>query len=1768
MKRSSSAISGLDAIDLAQHIVTEYSADLIGSATEALTSLLPHLVLDGVSDAAGDSTLSLARMHGPYLQALPAPVWSTDTWSEFARRARGPFAPSGLRPELVEALERRGVRRLYSFQQEGMDAVLADQDVLITAATGRGKTETWLLPILQYILAVKDGEVPGEPIRGTKALLLYPTKALAQDQLRRLIHYLVPLNRCRPPAKRITVGIFDGDTPQGTEASDEGYLYQAFRLFDCPVEAGERCAMCPHTLTVSPRDPGGRLTLALPEKDCEERTPLDFVVLTRRDMVREAPDILITNPDMLHLRLLNVNDTGWRTLLVEHPRFLVIDEIHTYAETFGANVAWLIRRLRGARRETNTKRPLRVIAASATVDNGPELFTRIAGIAPESVTLVSESPTPWTPTGAPKTIPASLVQQRLDEQAPGTWLLDPASTNVIGGPLPAGSTIEAASQIFYERVWEPDAQLAPGLVLVRWLYGLLQERPHTPDELLAAIQGTYPLMNSEERQTLLANLLTLATTVGVLESRTHLFCWPVDGYYVCVSCLSVYLEPQATCRCGQSFITRLVVCTRGDELSAEGWFCPLCGSVYPLLATVDGQFTAYEPYHCAAEHRDATCLRVVWRPYGRCATCGQPGKQGEDCPSGDGKIEGPGVGLSARCTTCGALSLDIGPCSCSGMMTNVLQLPWICARCGALAFTGPSAPTACPSCAHKVLLCGGLLDVPTALHCDQCNVTLLPGHTCGQADHALVAAGEFAGQYSLADTLGRLHRPAKYREAVPCYHRYAMYETHTRYSALMRSPANVAVTASQIALRRLVSDSIDLEETRRHAKLLSFSDAQDDMEQLARDFNDPELDTFVDQAIIDALSSGPRPLADVIKHVTTLVSRDLSDMRELKGVYLDQRIVGRFIRGRYVRHMGRATLVVQGLADLCWRRIPDDPDAAAVLQELLANNGQRTRSLQQELNWLAQRLAEALDALRRGEWIGDSREFVRLQTTHLWARLVGPQAPIQRLPSGRFILTALHQLAPQKGAMPYTERAEERSTPDHPDYSRVARRVFSTKQPVLLEGRTYKGSTPKADRRRLEYDFARRTHPNFLSSGPAMEVGVDIGDLDRVLLYGTPPNINGYLQRIGRAGRRSKQALIVSVSKRNPIDLYYYRDPLRLIQSRPQPVPLQEHNERVIEVALTMAVLDYVALHFTIPWSIEGQDTERRLICAGEPKRQGTGLRVDQRIATWMEVLRLPLEQVDPAALVALEDLVRLHATDIEAYLRGLLSYRLCERCGQQVPAQAHRCVRSGCGGAAADASKRYAHLIEQAIAEFGDRLVWAPSSVVEQYRPLERPLIARKTQLQEEMEGLHPRERGTLYQQMRQLDAQLAAILEAKRQAEAASLWENQERSAYARFGYALRGGDDEVTAELIAAATTNPSAVVATRDLGPALREFAPGAVTLHDTQEYVTLSVLPNGPRTEEVGRLLRDLDLPGARACMRCATLWDADAGGLCPSCGQPSAPIERLVPGTVRAYRRDDPLGEDPRDPQRKLYPSHAFPLGDADTVLESTFVHGTTRILSFEPRRSAQLLDANGAPIGQLAMGRLEILHTADSISASYTTGQREVRPRLFEICGEPGCGGFIAPRAGTVAGFCMVDPRHDASRRRVAQLCAHLSTVGVRLIGLPDGQLHALLHGLRAGMERVAGVLVRSVGEQVMAEEGYLYDMAPGGAGICELLLDPGEGFQHFRTALDVTRVLATCGCEDGCPRCLYQYGCSTRNSPTSLSRRALARLMDDGLVLSEDEA
>jgi DEAD/DEAH box helicase domain-containing protein len=210
--------------------------------------------------------------------------------SEDERRSRQAPLPAELDTGLAEALGRVGIDSLYTHQLRAFE-LAADSNLVITSGTASGKSLAFNLPVLNGIAArPKD-----------RALYLYPTKALAQDQARALA-------RLRPPHLR--EAIYDGDTPR------------------------------------------------------EDRPAL-----------RRKSNLVLTNPDMLHVAVLP-NHKSWGDFLA-NLEWVVVDEAHTYRGVFGSHVANVLRRLRRLARAYGSEP--RFLLASATIANPVELAERLVG---------------------------------------------------------------------------------------------------------------------------------------------------------------------------------------------------------------------------------------------------------------------------------------------------------------------------------------------------------------------------------------------------------------------------------------------------------------------------------------------------------------------------------------------------------------------------------------------------------------------------------------------------------------------------------------------------------------------------------------------------------------------------------------------------------------------------------------------------------------------------------------------------------------------------------------------------------------------------------------------------------------------------------------------------------------------------------------------------------------------------------------------------------------------------------------------------------------------------------------------------------------------------------------------------------------------------------------------------------------------------------------------------------------------------------------------
>lgn len=181
--------------------------------------------------------------------------------------------------DVGEMFKSYGITQLYSHQDKAIKRVLELKNTIVATGTGSGKTEAFLIPIVEYCYRNKDK-------KGTKALIIYPMNALANDQYERLKRLL--------KGTGITFAIYTSRTPE----------------------------------TIDQRPPD-----ALEE----ER-------YTREEIQKDPPDILVTNYSMLEYLLVRKEDQ--KIFKERRLKFLVLDEIHTYRGAKGSEVACLIRRLK------------------------------------------------------------------------------------------------------------------------------------------------------------------------------------------------------------------------------------------------------------------------------------------------------------------------------------------------------------------------------------------------------------------------------------------------------------------------------------------------------------------------------------------------------------------------------------------------------------------------------------------------------------------------------------------------------------------------------------------------------------------------------------------------------------------------------------------------------------------------------------------------------------------------------------------------------------------------------------------------------------------------------------------------------------------------------------------------------------------------------------------------------------------------------------------------------------------------------------------------------------------------------------------------------------------------------------------------------------------------------------------------------------------------------------------------------------------------------
>eukprot|EP00970_Alexandrium_tamarense_P005931 scaffold996_cov190-Alexandrium_tamarense.AAC.6 len=230
-------------------------------------------------------------------------------------------------------------RRLFQHQTQAIEAAMNDIHTVVCTGTGSGKTMCFLLPVIAKALASP----------GSASILLFPTKALAQDQYSKIKTLLQSLpNEPSTDIPPLHAGVIDGDTPHA-----------------------------------------------------------------QRDAIATDCQIILTNPDTIHAALLpSWKRPSYKQLLARIDT-VVIDEAHVYDGTFGAHVAMVLSRLKRVCRVASSSNSIRTadnagnsprnakplfIACSATITHPEQQFRLLCPVkANEKVCVIEKDGSPSSP---------------------------------------------------------------------------------------------------------------------------------------------------------------------------------------------------------------------------------------------------------------------------------------------------------------------------------------------------------------------------------------------------------------------------------------------------------------------------------------------------------------------------------------------------------------------------------------------------------------------------------------------------------------------------------------------------------------------------------------------------------------------------------------------------------------------------------------------------------------------------------------------------------------------------------------------------------------------------------------------------------------------------------------------------------------------------------------------------------------------------------------------------------------------------------------------------------------------------------------------------------------------------------------------------------------------------------------------------------------------------------------------------------------------------
>ncbi|BAC90677.1 DEAD/DEAH box helicase [Gloeobacter violaceus] len=1116
----------------------EIAPAIVKQSVSRATVLHPIRALDKVIAGYRDYLLTEFRAKDPALKqalekALDEPLFLAQ---EPFFQAHRPFKDGQrwrelpIDQKLAQVMEKRSNnKRAYLHQSEGIAHLLGPQasPLVVTTGTGSGKSETFLLPVIQN--AIEDAVHFKQP--GLTAILVYPMNALANDQLQRIRQYLQESGW----SGAVSVEQYD----RGTKQADRERLRQ------------------------------------------------------------NPPHILLTNYMMLEYLLVRPADRD--AIFANHRcRFLVLDEVHTYRGTLGSNIALLVRRLKthlgrarhdwladvAAAQRARRYPELLPVGTSATIKSVGEqgqlpraelvrlrdeavqdFFSKLTGAEPQTIRVLGEQlqdveipgeaqyPLHWSAVEEVDVSDAEAVRQALC---------------TLSGQNPDTPLDQATRRC--RLLWD----------LNRWLIG----SPMSISQLVARVRVEVPErkgcreadIESEVRAALSIGAALPENIPGVLRLRIHRFVRGGWRFHRCVSptCGKLYPMGEERCECSAS--------------TAPLYLCRNCGADYLRFVGGNPNDPAAGPLQPSASNSE----EYEWLLYDPARFELTADIEEEEEEAGNNTLQ---RSRSRRQPT---------------------QMRQRLVREGSfdphtLAFsvdttTYPLRATLAPA-RTQCLCCGGSAGsrnviTPVALG----------------TSAAVKVMGEGLVEALAEENKNRPNHDGKERLLVfsdsrqDAAHQARFIHFASRYDRMRRRIVRLLNGHGVLTIQRMVEllgEEGVRERDNPYVPEENNSWLPDETLQRIRVWEEaPLLDEIAVNAGYRATLINLGLVSVTYDRLSEYVQARGSALAKALGVTLSQlehicrclldemRVRGCLSRELLRFHPAHPSYPAYMRAAEWERRVKrpqgyaatSEGNPAAYLDSTQVESGiklnnawRRPRiggkgpSLERILKHLincfggaaptVDRMVELLQFLKDGSYLvafellgyRERARLLQVQAEQVRLKLVTAHVRMHCRVCG-FVLAEAPERFPCPRCHGYFIRWVDAED------NRTVRRIYS-EQFVPLIAREHTAQIPGDIRVQLENDFkasAEVSKVNLLACSPTLEMGIDVGGLDAVILRNVPPRPDNYAQRGGRAGRRTRVGLVLGYARSTPHDQYFYDKPAEMISGEVPAPALALGNRDVI----------------------------------------------------------------------------------------------------------------------------------------------------------------------------------------------------------------------------------------------------------------------------------------------------------------------------------------------------------------------------------------------------------------------------------------------------------------------------------------------------------------------------------------------------------------------------------------------------------------------------